>query len=76
VLAQEGEGGSRIGIEGRDGFGELQLIAAIGARLVIPVGSRDRQLLTIVTRHGNDWLEETDGYCVFVPLIGAEGFAG
>ena len=47
-----------------------------GGRLVIPVGSRDRQLLTIVTRHGNDWLEETDGYCVFVPLIGAEGFAG
>jgi len=47
-----------------------------GGRLVIPVGSRDRQLLTIVTRHGNDWFEETDGYCVFVPLIGAEGFAG
>ena len=47
-----------------------------GGRLVIPVGSRDRQLLTIVTRYGNDWLEETDGYCVFVPLIGAEGFAG
>ena len=47
-----------------------------GGRLVIPVGSRDRQLLTIVTRHGNDWLEETDGYCVFVPLIGAEGFDG
>ena len=47
-----------------------------GGRLVIPVGSRDRQLLTIVTRHGNDWLEETDGYCVFVPLIGAGGFEG
>ena len=28
-----------------------------GGRLVIPVGSRDRQLLTIVTRHGNEWLE-------------------
>src|SRR4026209_2193000 len=25
------------------------------ARLVIPVGPRDRQLLTIVTRHGNEW---------------------
>ena len=48
---------------------------AEGGRLVIPVGSRDRQLLTVVTRHGNDWLEETDGYCVFVPLIGAGGFA-
>lgn len=49
---------------------------AEGGRLVIPVGSRDRQILTIVTRKGNDWLEETDGYCVFVPLIGAEGFEG
>jgi protein-L-isoaspartate(D-aspartate) O-methyltransferase len=49
---------------------------ADGGRLVIPVGSRDRQLLTIVTRNGNDWLEETDGYCVFVPLIGAAGWEG
>ena len=49
---------------------------ADGGRLVIPVGSRDRQLLTIVTRHGNVWDERTDGYCVFVPLIGAAGFAG
>jgi protein-L-isoaspartate(D-aspartate) O-methyltransferase len=49
---------------------------ADGGRLVIPVGSRDRQLLTIVTRHGDVWDERTDGYCVFVPLIGAAGFAG
>ena len=47
---------------------------ADGGRLVIPVGSRDRQLLTIVTRHGDEWLERTDGYCVFVPLIGPGGF--
>ena len=47
---------------------------ADGARLVIPVGPRDRQLLTIVTRHGNEWLDRSDGYCVFVPLIGAGGF--
>ena len=45
-----------------------------GGRLVIPVGTRDRQLLTIVTRHGDDWLERTEGYCVFVPLIGPGGF--
>jgi protein-L-isoaspartate(D-aspartate) O-methyltransferase len=44
------------------------------ARLVIPVGSRDRQLLTIVTRHGDEWDERSDGYCVFVPLIGSGGF--
>ena len=48
---------------------------ADGGRLVVPVGTRDRQLLTIVTRHGNEWLEGTDGYCVFVPLIGPGGFA-
>jgi protein-L-isoaspartate(D-aspartate) O-methyltransferase len=45
-----------------------------GGRLVIPVGSRDRQLLTVVTRNGDEWLETTDGYCVFVPLIGPGGF--
>lgn len=45
-----------------------------GGRLVIPVGARDRQLLTIVTRHGDEWMERTDGYCVFVPLIGPGGF--
>lgn len=45
-------------------------------RLVIPVGPRDRQLLTVVTRHGNDWTERPDGACVFVPLIGEGGFEG
>jgi protein-L-isoaspartate(D-aspartate) O-methyltransferase len=43
-------------------------------RLVIPVGARDRQLLTVVTRHGDEWAERSDGYCVFVPLIGPGGF--
>ena len=47
---------------------------ADGAHLVIPVGPRDRQLLMIVTRQGNEWLDRSDGYCVFVPLIGAGGF--
>ena len=45
-----------------------------GGRLVIPVGPIDRQILTIVTRHGNEWIDRTDGYCVFVPLIGSGGF--
>src|SRR6187397_3003874 len=45
-----------------------------GGRLVIPVGSRDRQMLTVVTRHGDEWLDRPDGYCVFVPLIGPGGF--
>ena len=47
---------------------------ADGGRLVIPVGTLDRQLLTIVTRHGDEWIERTDGYCIFVPLIGPGGF--
>ena len=47
---------------------------ADGGRLVIPVGPRDRQILTVVTRHGQDWTEQPDGACVFVPLIGVGGF--
>jgi protein-L-isoaspartate(D-aspartate) O-methyltransferase len=47
-----------------------------GGRLVIPVGDRRRQDLLLVTRHGNEWTERNDGPCVFVPLVGAEGFPG
>ena len=49
---------------------------ADGARLVIPVGSRTRQELLVVTRHGNEWTEHPDGGVIFVPLIGDEGFDG
>ena len=47
-----------------------------GGRLVIPVGTRDRQDLIAVTRTGDDWAETNDGPVVFVPLIGKEGFEG
>ena len=47
---------------------------ADGARLVIPVGPRDRQILTVVRRHGNEWTERPDGACVFVPLVGEGGW--
>lgn len=47
---------------------------ADGGRLVIPVGPRDRQILMVVTRHGQEWSERPDGACIFVPLIGAGGF--
>jgi protein-L-isoaspartate(D-aspartate) O-methyltransferase len=53
---------------------ELRDQLADGGRLVIPVGPRDRQILTLVVRHGNDWRETPHGACVFVPLIGAGGF--
>ena len=45
-----------------------------GGRLVIPVGQRNRQILTLAVRHGNDWTETSHGACVFVPLIGPGGF--
>ena len=45
-----------------------------GGRLVIPVGDRHRQDLLLVRRRGDEWLETNDGPCVFVPLVGAEGF--
>ena len=47
---------------------------AEGARLVIPIGPRDRQELIVVTRRGEQWSEWSDGPCVFVPLIGAGGY--
>lgn len=48
---------------------------ADGGRLVIPVGPRDRQELFLVIRDGDEWREIGDGPCVFVPLVGEEGWA-
>ncbi len=47
-----------------------------GGRLVIPVGSRYSQQLVRVTRRGEEFREETSEGCVFVPLIGCEGWEG
>jgi protein-L-isoaspartate(D-aspartate) O-methyltransferase len=47
---------------------------ADGGRLVIPVGARREQRLLVIQRRGTSWLEHSDGPCVFVPLIGAEGW--
>jgi protein-L-isoaspartate(D-aspartate) O-methyltransferase len=45
-----------------------------GRRLVIPVGSRTQQELMVVERHGSEWVERSDGRCVFVPLVGDGGW--
>ena len=52
----------------------LRLQLGDGRRLVIPVGSRREQLLLVVTRHGEEWVERSDGACVFVPLLGEAGW--
>ena len=50
---------------------------AIGARLVIPVGPRERQELLVVERRSpTDWTEWSDGPVVFVPLVGEAGWPG
>ena len=54
---------------------ELRDQLADGGRLVIPVGPRDHQVLTLVVRHGDEWRETPHGAVVFVPLIGEGGFA-
>ncbi len=47
---------------------------ADGGRLVIPVGSGGFQSLLRITRQGARFKEEDFGGCVFVPLIGAQGW--
>jgi len=54
--------------------GSLREQLGDGAHLVIPVGTRTRQDLIVVTRRGDDWLEHSDGAVVFVPLVGRHGF--
>ncbi len=54
---------------------ELRDQLAVGARLVIPVGSRERQELVVIERRApNDWQEWSDGPVVFVPLVGEGGW--
>ncbi len=49
-------------------------LAPDGGRLVIPVGTRDRQFLTLVERHGDAFERRTLEPVVFVPLVGEHGF--
>jgi protein-L-isoaspartate(D-aspartate) O-methyltransferase len=45
------------------------------ARLVLPVGTRSSQRLTVLRRVGTDIETHLADACIFVPLIGPHGFA-
>ncbi len=47
---------------------------AEGGRLVVPVGDRERQVLTVVERRGDQFHATTLGEARFVPLLGEHGF--
>jgi protein-L-isoaspartate(D-aspartate) O-methyltransferase len=53
----------------------LQQLTPAG-RLIIPLGDRDNQVLTLVTREGNLVRSQPAGDVRFVPLLGQFGFAG
>jgi protein-L-isoaspartate(D-aspartate) O-methyltransferase len=54
--------------------GPLQDQLADGGRLVVPTGSRGGQILSIVTREGDRFASRSEVPCIFVPLLGEEGW--
>jgi protein-L-isoaspartate(D-aspartate) O-methyltransferase len=52
----------------------LSQLSPDGGRLVMPVGSRVHQELTVVERRGSEYLRSGRDPVVFVPLIGEHGF--
>jgi protein-L-isoaspartate(D-aspartate) O-methyltransferase len=52
----------------------LKMQLAEGGRLVIPVGTASHQDLIVVTRSGATFREHRGEGCVFVPLVGREGW--
>jgi protein-L-isoaspartate(D-aspartate) O-methyltransferase len=46
-----------------------------GGRLVVPIGGRAADMLTVFRRHGEGFLGEEIGPCRFVPLVGEEGYS-
>ena len=52
----------------------LRQLEPEGGRLVIPVGSRQHQTLTLIVRHGDDFESQPLDPVLFVPLVGSHGF--
>ena len=45
-----------------------------GGKLVMPIGTREHQLITVITRRGDEFEAREGEPVVFVPLIGEHGF--
>src|SRR6266851_6148806 len=52
----------------------LKAQLANGGRIVIPVGPQGHQQLLIVRRDGETFTQSQEGACVFVPLVGEQGW--
>ncbi|MBA2633128.1 MAG: protein-L-isoaspartate(D-aspartate) O-methyltransferase [Chloroflexi bacterium] len=52
----------------------MEQLEPSGGRLVMPVGDRQHQILTLVVRDGDEWTHEALEPVVFVPLIGEHGY--
>jgi protein-L-isoaspartate(D-aspartate) O-methyltransferase len=52
----------------------LEQLLPNGGKLVMPVGSRGHQELTVVVRRGSEFIRKVGEPVVFVPLIGEGGF--
>ncbi len=52
----------------------LKAQLADGGRLVVPIGSHGQQDLTVIARTGDAFVESVHESCVFVPLVGREGW--
>ena len=52
----------------------LEQLRTDGGRLVMPIGARDHQWLTVVERYGDELVSRQREPVVFVPLVGEFGF--
>jgi protein-L-isoaspartate(D-aspartate) O-methyltransferase len=52
----------------------LRAQLAEGGRLVIPVGTSTQQELVVIERHGDQYRESRGEGCIFVPLVGRNGW--